>query len=74
MAAKMWNRYSARLNPDTGNPEILHDGHVVAKGSYEGFAYYPTGGTTLVVFGAYWEGSVPPCLIGTLQRLEPCND
>ena len=59
------NKYVGRLNPDTGNPEILRDDKVLAVGSYEGFAFLRgTKNQACIVIGVYWEGLVPHEWIG----------
>ena len=60
-----------RMNEDTGNPEILVGGNVVAKGRYEGIAIAEDiHGRVFVVFGDYWAGFLPTEYLGKLLRLQ----
>jgi len=78
-------KFTGRLNSDTGNPELVKhtprfehnrnaDRHeleeVVATGGYHGFAYYVNGDDDrYVVFSPYFEGKLPPSLIGVALKL-----
>ena len=53
-----------RINKDTGNPEILVGGNVVAKGRYEGIAVAEDIHGVFVVFGDYWAGFLPSEYLG----------
>ena len=78
-------KFTGRLNPDTGNPELIehtprfkHNQNatrheleeVVATGSYHDFAFYDSGDDgAYVVFSPYFEGKLPSDLIGVALRL-----
>ncbi len=78
-------KFIGRLNPDTGNPELVyvtpkfeHNQNadrqelekVVATGSYRGFAFYDNGDDSkYVVFSPYFEGLLPSYLIGVALKL-----
>lgn len=69
----MTTQYTAKLDPDTGLPEIMYDGKVVARSCYDDFATYTTGDAILVVFGDFWAGKIPQDKIGVLLKLEVYN-
>jgi len=75
-------KFIGRLNPDTGNPELVRitpkfehnrnaDRHeLVATGGYHDFAFYDNGDDgSYVVFSPYFEGLIPPNLIGVALKL-----
>jgi len=69
------NTFTGRLNPDSGNPELLYtDGkgnsEVVADNCYESFAFYDNGdGSKYIVFSSYFEGLIPRDLIGVALKV-----
>ena len=75
-------KFIGRLNPSTDNPELVKvtpkfehnqnaDRHeLVATSSYHSFAYYDNGDDgKYVVFSPYFEGMLPPSLIGVALKL-----
>ena len=62
---------TGRLNPETGNPEILDDEKVVATSTYQAPAILLTQDDELdyIVFSPYFEGALPLKLIGKALKL-----
>jgi hypothetical protein len=59
-----------RMNPNTGNPEILIDGEVVDTSIYQGIAAVVVNGILYIVITNYFEGKIPSEYIGVLLKVE----